>query len=246
MKKLVILYSGGLDSLIMKKYAEISKPGWDIRCVYYAHGADSEEQEIKSLPSYVEVRRLDWLDENHRPLPKKSDPYAGAIYIPGRNMVLATLAATQELPDLIWMGTLADENNEQATDKNEKFLRLLNETLSYVLSPFKQPVVEFPFVNLGWTKLEAVKWAKSYLTDDELKSTVSCWHKTTDKPCGNCKQCLKRALIFGLCGIEEEYESDPLTNEYGRELMNKYLDNEPTNADEEKVRWMIKEYYGIK
>src|SRR5690625_80518 len=134
--KIVILYSGGLDSYIMKRYAELKYPNAELKFIYYKHGAESEEKEISLLPEYVEIRSIDWLGDKIRPKAKKEDPFAGAIYIPGRNLVFSVLAACQELPDEIWLGVLADENNEGATDKNSKFAGATSNLLSYVLSPF--------------------------------------------------------------------------------------------------------------
>ena len=97
--KIVILYSSGLDSRIMLHYAQQKYPDADIKCIYYQHGAESEQHELSLLPDFVEVRKIDWLGEKIKPVAKKEDPFAGAIYIPGRNLVFSVLAASQELAD---------------------------------------------------------------------------------------------------------------------------------------------------
>jgi 7-cyano-7-deazaguanine synthase in queuosine biosynthesis len=237
--KIAILYSGGLDSFILKKYMEETYPDAEIKCIYYAHGADSEIQEISQLPDYVEIKKIDWLTASCRPMAKRDDPFAGAIYIPGRNLVFCVLAASQELADEIVMGTVYDEDNPKGTDKNELFREGTSALLSYVLSPFiKKVKIRFPFVENRWTKRECVKWAlKNNVTPEELTSTVSCWnHHGT--PCGECKQCFKRYLVFKLNGFEESYLQHPLNSGYGLTLIDDYLDayyHKNCNKDEREV-----------
>jgi 7-cyano-7-deazaguanine synthase in queuosine biosynthesis len=248
MEKIVILYSGGLDSLIMLQYAKVKYPEAEIKCLYYAHGADSEIQEMKTLPGYVEVRTVDWLGGKIKPVAKKEDPFAGAIYIPGRNLIFSALAACQELPDEIWMGTLVDEDNPKGTDKNEKFRNDTSDLLSYVLSPFLDKVaVRFPFVDEKWTKKESVAWAlENGLTADEITSTVSCWHHH-GLPCGQCKQCFKRQLVFKLNDLQEKYKVDPISSEYGLKLVDGYMhavhEEKSDNPDERNVVNMLTDLY---
>ena len=248
--KIVILYSGGLDSLIMHQYAKVKYPHAEVKCLYYKHGADSEESEIKRLPSYVEVRNVDWLGDKIKPVAKKEDPFAGAIYIPGRNLIFSSLAACQELADEIWMGTLYDEDNPKGTDKNEKFRNDTSELLSYVLSPFIDKVtVRFPFVDEKWTKVESVEWAlKNGLSGKDITNTVSCWHHH-GLPCGQCKQCFKRQLVFKLNGLEEKYKVDPISSNYGLKLADGYMqavhEEKSDNADERNVVRMLTELYHV-
>lgn len=237
--KIVILYSGGLDSFILKKYAENMYPYDEVKCLYYAHGAESESQEIKRLPSFVEVRKIDWLGDKIHPVAKLDDPFAGSIYIPGRNLVFSVLAASQELANEIWMGTVWDEDNPGATDKNETFRNDTGKLLTYVLSPFIKDVqIRFPFVELEWTKDHCVNWAlKNGVLIESLKSTVSCWHHD-GLPCGRCKQCFKRWFIFFLNGFEEKYKEEPIFSKYGKEMIKMYLDawhSKTMNQDETEV-----------
>jgi 7-cyano-7-deazaguanine synthase in queuosine biosynthesis len=248
--KIVILYSGGLDSFLMYHWATKHYPDAEVKCIFYAHGQDSEQAEIAALPEFVEVRKIDWLNETLRPVAKQSDPFAGAIYIPGRNLVFSALAASQELANEVWMGTVWDEDNQQATDKNERFRSATSELLSYVLSPFvKNVVVRFPFVENKMTKESCVRWAlENGIVAEQLTHTVSCWDQQTGKPCGVCKQCLKRMFVFGLNGFEEEYEVHPLSSPAQQALIIKYLEdvNNPridSNEDEKNMADMIRRYF---
>ena len=238
--KITILYSGGLDSRILYHYAITKYSDAEVSCIYYRHGAESEAAELALLPDFVQIRTVEWLSDEIRPLAKTSDPFATAIYIPGRNLVFACLAASQELSDEIWMGTMYDEDNEQATDKNEFFRSKTSELLTYVLSPFKEKVIlRFPFVEEEFTKLDAIEWAlENGLSKDDIKRTTSCWHNIEGIPCGICKQCLKRFLIFEILGIREEYKirpsESPEQQERLRQYVKKYRDG-TCNIDERTV-----------
>lgn len=246
-KKIVILYSGGLDSFILERYAQVNYPSSVIKCIYYAHNAEAEKQEISKLPSHVEIRHLDWLNETTKPLAKSTDPIMGAAYIPGRNLVFCTLAASQELPDEIWLGTNWDEVHPRATDKNEKFRVETSKLISYVLSPFHEYVnIRFPLVENQWTKVESVQWAlDNKITKEEIVNTISCWHPVGNMPCGVCKQCFRRNLVFLINGIDAVYAADPLTSEKGRAILSTYIDmyndsDYQLDRDESNVISMIK------
>ncbi len=244
--KIIILYSGGLDSFILKHLAEKEYPKAEIKCIYYAHGSEAEKAELHNLPNFVEVRKVDWLNDRLTAVSKKDDPFAGPAYVPGRNMVFAVLAASQELPDEIWMGTLWDEVNETATDKNEKFRKETSKLISYVLSPFKDYVnIKFPFHQKEWTKELAIKWAiENGLSKDELSQRISCWFPIGNIPCGICKNCFKTNLAFHLNDIFPVYYYGPFTHPNTRTLLLQYLDKyyeskDKMNVDELNVVSMI-------
>ena len=244
MKHIIILYSGGLDSLIMKKLSERDYPDARVTGLFFNHGQDSLDAELQSLPYWVIVKRMDWLGNDIKPVAKKSDPFAGAIYIPGRNLVFCVLAACYYQPDEIWLGVLADENNDQATDKNDKFVSLTEDALNYVLSPFKDSVkIVFPLSDRGWTKTDAIKslMDSGHLSEEEIKATTSCWFNN-GKPCGECKQCLKRALVLRNFGIVENHAgTHPLfpDNTFGQNLMNQYMECSNPNEDEKAMQRLI-------
>lgn len=225
--KISILYSGGLDSLILVHYAKIKYPNAEVIAVFWNHGHNAARAEIERLPDYVQIRNVDWLNLNVPGgyLDKKTEP-SGPMYIPGRNMIFAMLTACQDLPDEIWLGALSEEAHELATDKNDKFHRMMTEAASYVLSPWKDKItVRAPFVDEGWTKYTATKWAfENGLTEEEIKSTVSCYNLDNSdrvKKCGNCKQCVRRLLIFGKLGFSEldQMEQNPLIAKDSRQWL---------------------------
>lgn len=219
--KIAILYSGGLDSFIMYHKAKIDFPNAEISAFYYDYGAKFCEREIEKLPSFVKVRKVDWLDDKITPVAQPGRR-EGAIMIPGRNLVFGVLLACQELPDKIWLGALHGETHAKGTDKNYTFLSHLNTTVNYVVGPFKNhsPIsCEFPLADEKMDKLDSVKWALTNgLTEKQLTATRSCHDGSTDK-CGACIQCIKRWAVFGECGFSEKYDIHPLESKFGKQFV---------------------------
>lgn len=214
-KKVVILYSGGLDSFIMKKLAEAKYPNLDLTLAHFDIGqaySEKEDRAIKQSGNVVDIRKVEWLAKGQE-LVGKMESNSGNIIIPGRNMILSSLAASIYQPDAIWMGGLKGEDHAGSTDKNQEFIDRTNHLWSYVYSPFERvPELVFPFIKENWGKFEAVEWAykNGHATKEELLSTSSCLGDTPGK-CGHCVVCCRRKYIFKQLGFEEEYEQDPLT-----------------------------------
>ena len=206
--KIVILYSGGIDSLIMYHFAKQNYSNANIECVYYDIGQPYAYKEIEAINDSgidVSIRKVDWLNINDNTSGKFGSD-SGNIFIPGRNLVLASLVASSDQPDQIWMGGLKGEDHEDSTDKNQTFIHLINKTFSYVYKGFKVPKLVFPFLDLGFGKYEAVEWAytNGILSRDDLVKSSSCLSGTSGK-CGVCVVCLRRWGIFSQLGFSEEY-----------------------------------------
>lgn len=224
-KKIVILYSGGLDSLIMDTLAK--HEGHEITRVFFNIGQPNLEKELRALEIStnagrdVRRRNVDWLGLANGPMGKAGSA-SGNIYIPGRNLVLASLAACIYLPDEIWLGALHGETHAGATDKNYPFRNHATDILSYTLSPFKSDGVKlvYPLAERGWNKLDAARWAltEGGLSPKDLTDSSSClnagehWRK-----CGECVVCLRRWGLFTILGKElnvsfdETFDHHPLT-----------------------------------
>ncbi|MCK9273379.1 7-cyano-7-deazaguanine synthase [Candidatus Gracilibacteria bacterium] len=218
MKNIIILYSGGLDSYILYQYAKKNYPNDNIKAIYWNYYQDVAKIEISKLPNFVEIRNLDWMNLKGKTSIECPGRNEGPIFIPGRNLVFAVLCACEDLPDEIWLGTLAGETHNKGTDKNYQFLWNMNATLNYVLGPFlgeKKIECKFPLADAGMNKLDCVNWAlNNGITKEELISTYSC-HSGKDIPCGECVQCIKRWSIFGQNGFTEKYNVNPATTKQG-------------------------------
>lgn len=220
--KITILYSGGLDSTILYAYAKVHYPNAEISCVWFHHGHSASVQEETVLPSFVKVRRMEWLQLQDVVgyTSKSENGQSEASYIPGRNLVFAILAACQDVPDEIWMGTLENEVHDFSVDRSAKFMKDTSALLSYVLSPFKPSVkLRAPLAEAGFDKFKEIEWAlQNALTQEDIISTWSCYNlnkNVVDQiPCGDCAQCMRRKILFGALGFEERYLQDPFLNKY--------------------------------
>ena len=239
MKKIVILYSGGLDSFIMKKLAE--SKGYETTLVHFDIGQGYSKKEMDAIHNSgydVEIRKVDWLRPNQE-LSGKQENNSGNIFIPGRNLVLSTLAASIYLPDEVWMGGLKGEDHAKATDKNKTFIDKTNDTWSYVYSPFNPvPKLVFSLVEQNWGKFQAVQWLyeNGHATKEEILSTSSCLSDSESKNCGHCVVCCRRKYIFKQLGFEEEYEQNPLTGEDNLKMIIEMLKT-PKDAKDEDVHY---------
>jgi 7-cyano-7-deazaguanine synthase in queuosine biosynthesis len=234
--KLVILYSGGLDSFIMKRLAHSRYPDVDPILVHFDIGQDYSEKErvaIEDSGYDVDIRKVEWLSKGEE-LSGKQENNSGNIFIPGRNMILSSLAASIYSPDEVWMGGLKGEDHKRATDKNKTFIDKSNDLWSYVYSPFDTvPRLVFPLIQEGWGKFEAVEWIykNGLATAEELLATSSCLADTVEKNCGHCVVCCRRKYIFMQLGIHEEYEKDPLTGEANLKMCIEMLNTKEGDVD---------------
>lgn len=207
--KILILYSGGLDSLILEKWAKVHHPDAEITLLYFDIGQGYNYKELAVLPDNVIVKKIPWLDGDTGK--GKEGNASGNIFIPGRNLVFAVNAACMFLPDEIWMGALCGEDHPAATDKNAQFLEKVNNTLHYVLSPFKKVTLKHPFIEAKMGKLDITKWAleKGGFTAEQLINSSSCLSADEGK-CGTCVVCVRRWGIFSQLGLSEEYNARPV------------------------------------
>lgn len=226
--KIVVLYSGGMDSLILRALAQ-QQQGAEVVSVWWDHGQAPMAQECAALPDDVLRRHVDWLGRAGAMVLDPTTPVVAGrfrpgetspAFLPGRNLVFATLAGCQFLPDEIWLGALASEVHAGATDKNHRFMADTGALLSYVVSPFKEGAIRVraPLAERGWDKFAAARWGLQHggLTLAALKRSWSCmgsWASIFDRalPCGNCQACLRRRALFaGLGDHEPEPTARPL------------------------------------
>lgn len=235
-KKVVILYSGGLDSFIMKKLAEAKYPSLELILAHFDIGqaySNKESNAIKNSGFDVDIRKVEWLSTGQK-LEGKEGSNSGNIIIPGRNMILSSLAASIYSPDEVWMGGLKGEDHEQSTDKNQEFINRSNTLWSYVYSPFERvPKLVFPLIDEMWGKFEAVEWVykNGHATQEEILRTSSCL-SGEDGNCGHCVVCARRKYIFKQLGFEEQYNQDPLTGENNLKMFIKMLET-PIDAPDD-------------
>ena len=213
-KKIVVLHSGGLDSTVMWRLAKEDIRN-EVIAVYFDIGHEYAWKEKERLPSGTLVHDMTWFKAEGK---GKDGNAMNNIFIPGRNMMFATIAACKYVPDEIWMGALMGEIHDQATDKNLEYLHRQNDILDYVLSPFGKVKVVFPFIERGWGKLQVTQWGVQNGMQQEILSSSSCMNGEAGN-CGRCGVCLRRAGIFPQLRMQEHYNVDPWTAPENRKMI---------------------------
>ena len=242
-KKVVILYSGGLDSFVMLKLAR--SKGIEPILVHYDIGQEYSEKELNAIKyskENVQIRKVDWI-LSASDLKGKEGNACGNIMIPGRNMTLACLAASAFLPDEIWMGGLKGEDHENATDKNGIFVQKMNDVFAYVMSPYNPiPKLVFPLVQEMWGKFEAVKWVyeSGNATVEEILHTSSCL-SSEEGCCGKCIVCCRRNYIFKQLGFSEKYNSDVLKEANNIKMIIEMLNTKDSDIKPHYDKWRRQE-----
>jgi len=199
MSQEVVLFSGGMDSYVAAfMYPNATLVHVDFREQY----EDKQLAAIKRIaPRHVEM--LTGLDLSQ---------FLGedGVYLPNRNMLLATLGAMYG--DTIILGAIA---GDVYPDHGTVFGDLLSATLSHINGA--EYKVLFPFSHL--TKYDLVSEYIALGGDPlDLKHTLSCYHPT-ETACMKCRSCLRKLVAMGLHGfrLDEVKEYAPRISDLIRE-----------------------------
>lgn len=183
MEPQVILYSGGMDSLILgRMFPSALKLYVDTRSAY-------SKKELEFLPTDV-LRAPSMLNLSHIERPDS--------IVPSRNAYLSLVAANYG--DEIMLGATA---GDASTDKDEKWAGMMTELLRYMYSSkhFTPREIKVSLPIKDKTKAELVRW---YVSDghciDTLVHSVSCY-SSEHKHCGVCKSCTRKWLALEAEGI---------------------------------------------
>jgi 7-cyano-7-deazaguanine synthase in queuosine biosynthesis len=219
-EKLIVLTSGGLDSMIAHYYAV--KQGFeDIEALWVDLGhpyAAKERVAIGELPYEVRILECKTLQDGLGNMPTLQDQI-----IHGRNLLLVTIAASVGA-DRVWLSALDGEMHAFMPDKTHEFFYLASGLLSFVFKTRTQRIlVETPFESMS--KTEIVRWAlENGVSKEALLKTSSCYHPDFFS-CGACGTCFKRWVAFQNNGIEDDsYFVNPWSSDYAEEQIGTLLD----------------------
>lgn len=235
--KVVVLYSGGLDSCVMLHMAKNDPKVTEVIPVYFDIGHEYAWKEKQQLPEGCYVHDMTWFKAEGK---GKDGNAMGSIFIPGRNMMFATIAACKYVPDQIWLGVCCGEDHGQATDKNEIFREKQNDLLEYVLSPFGKVALVYPFIERGLGKFGVTKYAVENGFADKVVASSSCMSGEVGN-CGVCGVCLRRAGIFQQLGLHESYNRDPWTAPENKDMIKKLIIADMTGDHSHYDRYRIEE-----
>lgn len=215
----IVLFSGGVDSLITLRYAQSISRGMNdcVTPVYCRLGHRYEAEELKAV---MDISRGGInIDKSLSGLGSIEDSKAN---IPGRNghLILAALRHSFEFfgsEVYIWITVQKDELS--IPDRSPEFLDQMSRVCS-VLSG-RRVTVRTPWRDLD--KTDMVRWyiERAY-SEDDLRKTWACyWPSAGGDQCGNCPACIRRYIAFSLNGIHEGYLQDPKTSMTARMYVQK-------------------------
>lgn len=218
-KKLVICYSGGMDSFIAYHYAISREGGYhpnDVQLVNFNIGSNYSAKEDLArkqlnLP-YIKID-LPIIAPELNNVPTKEK-----YIIPARNLIFASVAAS--LGERVWIVGVRHENHVKMYDKNNAFFR--SATLACSQAVGATTIVESPFIE--WSKTEMIQWAVQNGLLNQLHKTVSCYDDDLVQ-CGTCGLCFKRAIAMYAAGVDERarYSTDPFTSDIARRFVEEYI-----------------------
>ncbi len=192
-EKNVLLYSGGLDSFILRHLANFDK------ILYFDVGTEDGMREIERLDSGVEIV----------PLPLQRFELENKI-IPFRNYLFVLLAAN--FGNRIFIGTTLGDTTR---DKDYVFQNLSSSVLNYFGTvkekmPYDAEKFEVVMPFKDRTKAEIIRDYRSCLepVESTLRQSRSCY-AAGDKECGKCRSCLRKYVAFANNGIAHLLDFPP-------------------------------------
>ena len=225
----ILMYSGGLDSYVMKHILAVP----DKECLFVRMKTKENEIEEKYIKQY-------FLNVNITELSLVQFELQNKI-IPFRNHFLCLLAA-QYSNNILFAFTAGDTTR----DKDFTFKRQMEEVLDYfALSEdkvnFPGPYrVEMPFKKYTKTEIIRLYLDKGFSGEDLIYKSASCYNGV-EIGCGKCRSCLRKytALYNVDKGLGERYrnklEHDP------KEFMPSFLQESIRKGRDEKEIKEIKE-----
>lgn len=197
----VLMFSGGLDSYIMKRMFEFSNE----ECVFVKMGTKENEIEEELIDvQFPGVQKMDFMLAGFE-LPNK--------IIPFRNHILTFLGA--QLGTEIYFAFTAGDTTR---DKDYVFKAQMEGALNYFIGvPDKSPFagdehyrLEMPFKEHTKTELVRMYLDKGFKSEDLFLKSTSCY-SGYEIPCGECRSCLRKfvALTINEIDCSGQFLSNP-------------------------------------
>jgi len=198
----LVLVSGGLDSTIM---ALQKKDAIRLFVDYGQNYKAEEERAIKEIFGEYEKIKVDTATQFED------------IFIPNRNLTLASLAATYYNPDVIYMAGLKDD---YVVDKTPEAFK----KMSIVISEFSKKKIDVISPYWDMTKGEVVEeYLKKGGESEILRKTYSCYNGIRNG-CNDCPACFRRFAALESNGIHMPKPTWRITEEYLKKI-HKYDSN---------------------
>lgn len=209
----VVLLSGGLDSIAAMVWAQARYV--DLRAVSCSYGQPNASRELASAKRAAAERGVPWdlIDLGRALLPSspagilgggepQADPSHDAAFVPGRNLLLAMVAAAHACTwwpgsfDVI-LGACAED---QAGFPDCRPVALAELACAIQVGCEREVLVRAPWADR--TKREILYAIQPDAPAfDTVRRSWSCYRDSG--PCGACKPCQHRARAFASLGVDD-------------------------------------------
>lgn len=222
MMKEILLYSGGIDSLIAWHYLDKPQRLFVYLGTKYAAAEEANIAHAEDYPSILHRTFVNWGDYEH-----------DDAWLPMRNIFLIMVAAA-EGADKIYLVSQKGEQN--IPDRSLKFF----EKMALLMTEHNERPIEVDPVFPQMDKVAMVKWfLENGYSPQQLVNAYSCYSGGHD-PCGQCTACWRKFIALTVNGIECEYIFTHDIREYGERVYRPKLDRyipERRGSMIEVMRW---------
>ena len=185
MKNLILLYSGGMDSLIGWEWLDRPKT------LYVDLGHKYREKELVAIQKTIPDTKI---IENHVIGNYEKED----AEIPNRNLLLAMYAALEGADNI---AVIVQKDEMSIPDRSDVFFDATSDLLSLLNN--RRIEVFSPFASMD--KTDMVEWfLHRDLPVQPLLDTVGCY-SDEDGHCGDCPACLRRFIAFKNNDVDPGY-----------------------------------------
>jgi len=206
MSKIVVLNSGGFDSVVLMKYLHMTQTEDEIYSLHFCYGENNEQQqcecaykvsqEVGATHKVITLPKIDWTSREF--YTKDSNVY-DKQYLEYRNLIFLSYALSYAEAigaDKVYLATL---NSHGYTDTSDKFFDGIN---SFSI-PLTNIEVVRPFST--FEKENLIYFANK--CGVEIGDYFSCDTPVNGKPCGKCADCQDLEYIEGILKVDHHHKA---------------------------------------
>lgn len=196
MSKIVVLNSGGFDSIVLMNYLHTIQEETEIHSLHFLYGANNEKQQLEcvnkvceklgAVDKVIQLPLIDWTQSNFF----ETEGYEKQTqYLEYRNLIFLSYALSYAEAIGADKVVLAFINNSDYPDCSVEFLQGLNS----FCEPASGIVIDAPFIFDSKQRLAHIAKYLGIKEDEYFSCDVPTQEGT---PCGECGDCLALKEIF--------------------------------------------------
>jgi len=217
-KKAVCIISGGMDSALSAKIAQIE--GYDIIALHFNYGQLTQAKELDSfrkvsnslsaiesyeidLPFFTQIGASSLTDSSISVPTGGLEDGVPNTYVPFRNGIFLSIAsaiAEKHNAEALFIGVV-EEDSSGYPDCRQSYIESMQKAINLGTKDETNIEIKMPLVSLKKSQIVA----KSIELQVPLKDTWSCYQAST-KACGVCDSCRLRLNGFEIARVKDPIE----------------------------------------